>query len=242
MGYDMRDFRDSKAMAQSLRQALSERSATVTHSESLELIAKAFGLDNWNILAARIEAARPPEPLPAIEDGPKTLFCSFCGKSQHHVQSLIAGPEVFICNECVGLCDGVLVDQRIGKEIAEARARHPDAEPLAAEAEVLGAYDDAELLTSQRSATGWLEHIEWSLAQVEAALEGKPGAPWRPDERAVKRGWTRDPLAGKSREAILAQKTDLQRQQAQVSQRLGVVRRILGERGVGGDQPPNVSA
>ena len=123
----MRDFRDSKAMAQSLRQALSERAVTVTHSESLELIAKTFGLDNWNILAAQIEAARPPAPQPAAEDGPKTLCCSFCGKSQHDVQSLIAGPAVFICNECVGLCDGILLDQKIGKEIAADQARfgHP---------------------------------------------------------------------------------------------------------------------
>ena len=56
----MRDFRDAKAMAHSLRQALTARTVSVTHSESLELIAKAFGLDNWNILAARIEGERPP--------------------------------------------------------------------------------------------------------------------------------------------------------------------------------------
>jgi hypothetical protein len=40
---------------------------------------------------------------------PKTLHCSFCGKSQHKVEKLIAGPRgVFICNECVRLCDGIL--------------------------------------------------------------------------------------------------------------------------------------
>lgn len=33
-----------------------------------------------------------------------TLFCSFCGKSQHEVKKLIAGPAVFICDACVGLC------------------------------------------------------------------------------------------------------------------------------------------
>ena len=35
---------------------------------------------------------------------PDTLFCSFCGKSQHEVKKLIAGPAVFICDACVGLC------------------------------------------------------------------------------------------------------------------------------------------
>jgi hypothetical protein len=53
----MRDFREAKAMAHALRDALKSRAVEITHSESLELIAKAFGYDNWNILAAKIEAA-----------------------------------------------------------------------------------------------------------------------------------------------------------------------------------------
>ena len=44
---------------------------------------------------------------------PKTLHCSFCGKSQHKVKMLIAGPRVFICDECVGLCDQIIAGQRI---------------------------------------------------------------------------------------------------------------------------------
>jgi ATP-dependent Clp protease ATP-binding subunit ClpX len=42
---------------------------------------------------------------------PKTLHCSFCGKSQHELQKLIAGPYVFICNECVALCDDIIADK-----------------------------------------------------------------------------------------------------------------------------------
>ena len=38
------------------------------------------------------------------ENNPKNLLCSFCGKQQHEVKKLIAGPAVFICNECVTLC------------------------------------------------------------------------------------------------------------------------------------------
>ena len=38
----------------------------------------------------------------------KTLYCSFCGKSQHEVQKLIAGPSVYICNECIELCQGIV--------------------------------------------------------------------------------------------------------------------------------------
>jgi hypothetical protein len=55
----MRDFRDAKAMAHALRDALKNRAVEITHSEALELVAKAFGYDNWNILAAKIEAAEP---------------------------------------------------------------------------------------------------------------------------------------------------------------------------------------
>ena len=40
---------------------------------------------------------------------PKILcFCSFCGKSQHEVRKLIAGPTVFICDECVELCMDII--------------------------------------------------------------------------------------------------------------------------------------
>ena len=37
-----------------------------------------------------------------------TLYCSFCGKSQYEVVRLIAGPSVFICDECVGLCNTII--------------------------------------------------------------------------------------------------------------------------------------
>jgi len=39
---------------------------------------------------------------------PKSLHCTFCGKSQHDVKKLIAGPGVFICDQCVALCQGIM--------------------------------------------------------------------------------------------------------------------------------------
>ena len=60
----MRDYRDAKAMAQTLRQALKEKSVSLTHSESLELIAKVLGLADWNTLSARIDAS--PKAGPAV--------------------------------------------------------------------------------------------------------------------------------------------------------------------------------
>ncbi len=51
------------------------------------------------------------------EDNGKLLYCSFCGKSQHEVRKLIAGPSVFICDECVDLCNDI-----IREEVQEAQA------------------------------------------------------------------------------------------------------------------------
>ena len=39
------------------------------------------------------------------------LYCSFCGKSQHEVRKLIAGPTVFICDECVELCMDMIIEE-----------------------------------------------------------------------------------------------------------------------------------
>jgi ATP-dependent Clp protease ATP-binding subunit ClpX len=45
-----------------------------------------------------------------------TLYCSFCGKSQHDVKKLIAGPTVFICDECIELCNEIIVEELSGEE------------------------------------------------------------------------------------------------------------------------------
>src|ERR1700730_13270702 len=115
----MRNFRDAKAMARALRDALKARTIETTHAEALELIAKAFGYENWNILSAKIGTAEPAasdertlsvaaqnDPTP-----PKILYCSFCSKSQHDVRKLIAGPTVFICDECVELCMDIIREE-----------------------------------------------------------------------------------------------------------------------------------
>lgn len=45
------------------------------------------------------------------DDGSKLLYCSFCGKSQHEVRKLIAGPSVFVCDECVELCNDIIREE-----------------------------------------------------------------------------------------------------------------------------------
>ena len=50
------------------------------------------------------------DPIFVEETKEKGVRCSFCGKNQYHVERIIAGPNVYICNECVELCDEVLQD------------------------------------------------------------------------------------------------------------------------------------
>jgi ATP-dependent Clp protease ATP-binding subunit ClpX len=55
----------------------------------------------------------------------KLLYCSFCGKSQHEVRKLIAGPSVYVCDECVALCNDI-----ISEELAEEEIETVQEEPL----------------------------------------------------------------------------------------------------------------
>ena len=70
----MRDFRDAKAMAQTLRDTLKARSVSLTHSESLEIVARTLGFHDWNVLAAAIQASKPADTQPS-----KTLTQSGVG-------------------------------------------------------------------------------------------------------------------------------------------------------------------
>ena len=69
-------------------------------------------------------------------DSAKLLYCSFCGKSQHEVRKLIAGPSVFICDECVELCNDI-----IREEVSDG-AQSGDGDKLPVPAEINGILDE----------------------------------------------------------------------------------------------------
>jgi ATP-dependent Clp protease ATP-binding subunit ClpX len=69
-------------------------------------------------------------------DSGKLLYCSFCGKSQHEVRKLIAGPSVFICDECVELCNDIIREEI--KEIAPKQ----DKESLPSPVDIRASLDD----------------------------------------------------------------------------------------------------
>ncbi|RTL28338.1 MAG: ATP-dependent Clp protease ATP-binding subunit ClpX [Burkholderiales bacterium] len=67
----------------------------------------------------------------------KILYCSFCGKSQHEVKKLIAGPSVFICDECIELCNDIIRDE----VAAEAEQSRPTRSDLPTPSEIKSSLD-----------------------------------------------------------------------------------------------------
>lgn len=58
-------------------------------------------------------------------DSDKLLYCSFCGKSQHEVRKLIAGPSVFICDECVDLCNDIIREEVQEEQVQQGHSKLP---------------------------------------------------------------------------------------------------------------------
>lgn len=101
------------------------------HYELLQKLAKTFGTDSINFehktceqgyygehsgggtslrIAGILDAPPPPEAKKPVTT--YVLCCSFCGKGQREVKKLIAGPTVYICNECVKLCQDILDEDK----------------------------------------------------------------------------------------------------------------------------------
>lgn len=65
-----------------------------------------------------------------MSDTNQTLYCSFCGKSQHEVRKLIAGPSVFVCNECVDLCNDIIREEEMAQSVVEAQHALPSPQEI----------------------------------------------------------------------------------------------------------------
>jgi Glyoxalase superfamily protein len=65
----MRSYLDAKLMAKTLRDALAQKNISLSHSETLEIVAQQFGFADWNILAAKLNSTRPPEPESTLPAG-----------------------------------------------------------------------------------------------------------------------------------------------------------------------------
>jgi ATP-dependent protease Clp ATPase subunit len=94
--------------------------------------------------------------------------CSFCGKDQHQAVRLVAGPGVYICNECVDLCTQIIAEERAR---GTANGDHP---PTLKAWEGLS---DEELLAKMVAAHAAHENVDRAVAHHVAALRAR-GASW----------------------------------------------------------------
>jgi hypothetical protein len=228
----MRDFRDAKAMARALRDALKAKGVETTHSESLELIATAFGYENWNILSAKIEAVaalRSPSTAGTQNDPtpPNTLYCSFCGKSQHEVQKLIAGPEVFICDECVDLCNGIVEpddDKELFRLMKETEETEGQADP---------AWFELARGTSTEDLAHYVERGRKGVERNRLALQGiQRRLAIGDDEVSTGDDISAPPrhLRDKTREELIALQQRAQQELKRYQDSLDIATTVLGER------------
>lgn len=234
----MRDFRDAKAMAHALRDALKSRTFETTHSDSLELIAKAFGYDNWNILSAKIEAAKTHTAASgalssagsADSGAQKTLHCSFCGKSQHDVRKLIAGPLIYICDACVELCTGLVKDEDIFlKVFSLLTTEKKRGDGHAAALEHLRARPTDDLVCFMERSKQFAEHNDLVAQCIRRRLTMRPDEELREDDVLVRAPQLAH-LKYKSMEELLAMQQRVEHAVESSKEAALLATRVLGER------------
>lgn len=125
------------------------------------------------------------------DDEQKVLRCSFCNKSQRDVKKLIAGPTVYICDECVDVCNGILAEDGIaagrGVKAAGRAAAHAD-EYLRMAADLVGAGNHLGAAREARNA---------ALAALRglALLEGESATQWSETKVVVRAMETNSEIA-----------------------------------------------
>ena len=110
----------------------------------------------------------------------EALRCSFCGKSQQKVVRLVAGPGVYICNECVDLCNQIIaeeLDLRPVRDEIDRRLSSPDDPPTL---KVWDSLSDDELLAEMVKAHASHENVDRAVALHVAALRSR-GTSWARD-------------------------------------------------------------
>jgi|SRR5215469_1124887 len=208
----MRDFRNAKLMARSLCEALKAKSVSLTHSESLDVIAAIFGVDNWNILSAQIDATE--------KSGRSGLRCTFCRRSANEIEALVAGPGVSICNECISLCTNVLEERNLTKLLDKDRAQGSKSDPSSTLLERLQERTTDQLVAYQREAHRRLDNTRTAIQAADILLGEGPSAQLAP-------GAMQEFLRTKSRKDLLATKSQMESNLSRTEATLRAVDEVL---------------
>jgi hypothetical protein len=212
----MRDFCDAKLMARSLRESLKTKAVSITHGESLELIAKILGVDNWNILSAEISAAGQRRS--------ETPHCAFCNKPPDKIDALIAGPGVFICNECIALCTNALDERDLSKLPDIDGTQPPDVEASSALQDHLRGRSTEQLCAYQREAQRRLDNTRAAIRTAEVLLGAASSEPLMPEPMGAF-------LRAKPRKELAAMKRKMEGNLSLGAATLQMVENVLNERG-----------
>lgn len=104
------------------------------------------------------------------KDSKSTLYCSFCGKSQHEVKKLIAGPTVFICDECVELCTDIIKEESKTSIARDGGVPKPDYISKVLDDYVIGQYGAKRILSvAVHNHYKRLAHMDSNTSDVELA-------------------------------------------------------------------------
>lgn len=97
-------------------------STSVKLTQMQLVLAREYGFDSWaklrsylkvreELKVAQSEVAKITRRLSGKQPTKDVLYCSFCAKTQHEVKKLIAGPGVYVCDECVVLCNEIMREE-----------------------------------------------------------------------------------------------------------------------------------
>ena len=121
-----------------------------------------------------LDGMTPPRSSPPGASRLRALCCSFCTKDKDAVAKLIAGPGVYICNECVGLCDLILAEEPAPGFVSW--DEHPDDEMLASLARTQAAVAQADTAVHDHVAVLRDRGISWM--RIGEALGVSKQAAW----------------------------------------------------------------
>ena len=178
-----RQARELHRAAQAGNSAALSRLRAVSEDVSLAsaqlAIAREYGFSRWPALKAAVEKmAMPSVQTRRQESLDDRVKCSFCGKSRRQVKKLIAGPDVYICSECVGLCEEILENEVEAPTTANGRAA-PGAVDRSSAPQILERGDGVDVRVRLAEEPGPWTHEYPPLARMlglDAVVEEEPEA------------------------------------------------------------------